>query len=161
MANTKEIFLRARVPFDWASQLTDEEARVWVAWGIGPHSFDVSYTSAGYVPTDNGGRCAMYEITISGTEAYKTGALAIIRTSLERQRYATLIDAYYIDLDYDDSGDAVEWPTVEQDQASRERAKEQVAQMMEGKRFVTRTVREGITESKLWPVDEPAPEGWS
>ena len=148
MANTKSIHIEVEVPFDWTTTLTDEEAKVFCAWTLGPFHASVSYRpNSRYIPTENGGQCAMYTIVIEGTEAYRIGALAIMYDALRRQRFATVIEAAYCDLD--DGGGWYSIPTVEEDKAAKQRAKEQVDQMMVGKKWVTRTLGAGITESRL------------
>jgi hypothetical protein len=152
MANTKELSLRARVPFDWASNLTDEEARVWVGWTVGPHGLDVRHQSAGSVPSKAGGVLMMYEVHVSGVEAISMTAMAIMRSSIERQECATLIESRFYDMD-DGGVGPFDWPTLEEDRRSKARAKARVDMMTQGKTWATVKTGPGELTSAL--VNDP------
>lgn len=98
MANTKDVYIEAIIPYDWSRNLTDEEARVWAAWALAPTGLTVRHTPGGVIPVGTG-RLTLYVVVVSGTEAVKIGVLEMMVESLRRQRHAVIIQAEYDDLD--------------------------------------------------------------
>lgn len=158
MANIKEVFVCADVPFDWLQGLTAREAKVYLAWTCAPSSgMELEYEGGSWLvgPNEHGGHTTMYRVIISGKEAMNSSALALLLEPIRRlvaKGEATVHDAVYRDIQFE-VGEWWEIPTVRQDNAMKRRVKREVAKTLEGKVWVHRDLGDGVTESTL--VDAP------
>lgn len=146
MANCHEIHIEARVPYNWTSHLTDEEAHCWCNFVLGPHGLDLDQIADGYIdPNEHGGKTAMYRVVLSGVEALRSGTMTMLRHSLAKQ--GEIIEAIARDIDNDD--EFCEILTPEEHEAMTERVHKQVEDMMKGKHWVTTDLGNGITQATL------------
>lgn len=85
MANVKEVSIRARLPFNWASELTAEEAQVFAAWLLNPVSgLALEQQDLGYEPNASGGKTSIWEASITGHEAIRYPATNVFAEAWAR-----------------------------------------------------------------------------
>lgn len=86
MSNVKDVFIQARVPWNWNELLTDAELRLLSPLAFNPvYGLRVSHRDLNEeVPNDHGGRTAMYELHIHGIEAISWPALDLIEETFKR-----------------------------------------------------------------------------
>jgi hypothetical protein len=98
MSNVKAIEVTARVPYNWASELSEEDGAFFAGLFLNPVSgLRLDQRDAGYVDNDHGGRTSMYDLHISGTEALAYPAIERLLAALNGAGEVT--DANAIDLE--------------------------------------------------------------
>jgi hypothetical protein len=158
VANTKEVTIVADAPFDWTRQLTDEEAKTFAVWTLGPHALDVTHHSAVGINLPTGGYVTRYRVQITGVEAMSSHALVTMRHAFDRMEHAEVHVAQYVDMD--DGFTPYDILTPEEQEASNQRAKQWAKELFANTRIVTRDCGNGISESRFIPHGEPCPEGF-
>lgn len=111
MSNVKEISIVADVPFNYLahdSDLSAEDAALIAATLLGPSmGLSYTYTFAGLVPNDHGGKTTMYRIEIEGTEALSWPFLE--RLAMAFKKCSPLAKLHVASAcDMEDSGDWVD-----------------------------------------------------
>lgn len=102
MANTKEIHIEVQVPFNWASELTATEAKIFSAYLLAPSGFRLKYLPGSLqipIRGSSNGMMTMYRLSITGQEACWHDTLLLMLHALARQTFAHVIEARVRDLD--------------------------------------------------------------
>lgn len=76
MSNVKSVDLEAKVEFCWMDEMEDEDAAFLAKTFFTPSiGLKVSFKRDGMVPNEHGGRTAMYQVLVTGSEALSWGYL--------------------------------------------------------------------------------------
>lgn len=98
MANVCVVEIRGKVPYDWSSNLTAEEAQCFAAWFLSPTSgLRMGYGREEMVPNGNGGKTSTWNFAVGGQEAVRHRALDLIVSAL--RRVGTVTTARVMDVE--------------------------------------------------------------
>jgi len=109
MANTKDVYMMAELPYNWPTHLTALEGEVFVQWILPPSSgLYINNELKHMQPNEHGGKTAIYYVALEGVEALNLEALNIMKEAWQRignirrirvvdidDNLTTLIDAEY------------------------------------------------------------------